>query len=144
MDDLPYKPGMSPAERELAALREELAKEKARNAKLQAARKRSTAKKTTTVKRAQTAQPARRPVKQLPPLKLPGEDQPRDRLGRFARKTGSVLKGALFGTARVVGGTIAAAQSGHKTVKRVLRKKRANGSKVGLVKSKRVRRRRKR
>lgn len=40
------------------------------------------------------------------------QEQPRDKLGRFARKTGQVLMGAAKGTAKAV-------KSVHKTVKRV-------------------------
>jgi hypothetical protein len=51
--------------------------------------------------------PAKRVVKPQPPV-----EQPRDRFGRFARKTGQVLWGAAKGTVKAAG-------KAHRTVKRV-------------------------
>ncbi len=66
--------------------------------------------------RKQTAKAGSRPVKKLPPMRLPGEEQPRDALGRFARKTGTFLWGA---TGKVIVGTAKGIKKAHKTVKRV-------------------------
>lgn len=60
-----------------------------------------------------------RSKKSLPPVRLPGEEQPRDSLGRFARKTGAVLWGAAKGAGRAVVGTAKGIKKAHKTVKRV-------------------------
>jgi hypothetical protein len=97
------------------------------------------------VVRSQTAKAtSARPKKALPTYRLPGE-QPRDRMGRFASKTGQVLKGAIFGTAHVVGGTVAAAQHGYKTVKGAhKRRKKAAGHGTTVLAGKPKRRRHKR
>jgi hypothetical protein len=145
MDDLPYKSGKSPAERAEGAKREWEAelKKRAASEKRQATRAANTKRRPTTVKRTQTARVGSRPVNKLPPMCTPGE-QPRDNLGRFASKTGQVLKGAIFGTAHVVGGTVAAAQVGYKTVKGAhKRRKKAAGHGMTVLAGKPKRRRRK-
>lgn len=67
--------------------------------------------------------PVKRKPKPLPTLQ--GGEQPRDRLGRFARKTGQVLWGAAKVTGKAIKGTAKAIKRAHKTVKRV----QANGRK---------------
>src|SRR6266705_4139969 len=42
-----------------------------------------------------------RPKKALPAYRMPGEEQPRDSFGRFARKTGAVLWAILYPSLRV-------------------------------------------
>jgi len=116
MEDFPYKPGQSPQEREIAALRQELAREKARNARKQPAKR-----KTTRSQKVSTP----KPKKSLPPVRLLGEEQPRDHLGRFARKTGAVLWGATKATGRAIKGTAKAMKRAHKTVKRADIRRRA-------------------
>ena len=65
----------------------------------------------------QSAQKRKSPVKKPPsPMKT---EQPRDHLGRFARKAGAVIWGAAKGTVKAVKGTSKAVESVHRTVKRV-------------------------
>ena len=166
MDDMPYKPGKSPAEIEEGARREWQAELKKREAAAKhkstrdanAKRRPPTARETTTrATKKQTARAGSRPVKKLPPMRASGE-QPRDRLGRFARKTGAVLWGAAKGTVKAVKSTAKAVGKAHKTVKRVSAnaRRRANlearerrialaerEKKLGLRKKKVTRRRRK-
>jgi hypothetical protein len=77
-------------------------------------RKRKTT--TTTSRNQRTAKTPPRPKKELPRSSV---SQPRDHLGRFARKTGEVLWGAAKGTVGLVAGGVQAARSAHKRVQRV-------------------------
>src|SRR2546430_17682678 len=113
MNNLPYKPGQSPEELEIARLKEELRKERSRNARTSPrptapASKPPTARQTTAQRRkptnararqSQTVKSTARPKKSLPPMRTPGE-QPRDNLGRFASKAGDVLKATARGTSK--------------------------------------------
>lgn len=107
MDDLPLKPAPTPAA---------------------PVRKRTPAKRKSPTRQAQTVKASARPKRQFPPVRLPGEEQPRDRFGRFARKTGAVLWSATKATGRAVAGTVKTVRKAHKTVKRVQSsaRKRAN------------------
>jgi hypothetical protein len=122
MDDMPYKPGMSPEEIAEGARREweEEQKKRARRrtAKPPSQRKPTATRRTSGTFRAQTAKTAKRPVKRLPPLGSKQAVQPRDRLGRFASKVWAGTKMAVKGTARVVGGAVKTARKAHKTIKR--------------------------
>jgi hypothetical protein len=167
MDDMPYKPGKSPAEIEEGARREWQAELKKREiaAKRKAtrdanAKRRPPTARQTTVKRTQTARAGNRPVKKLPPMRTPG-GQPRDSRGRWV-KVGAALwsgtKATVKGTVKAVKGTAKAVGKAHKTVKRVSAnaRRRANlearerrialaerEKKLGLRKKKVTRRRRK-
>jgi hypothetical protein len=63
----------------------------------------------------QTAQMPATPKKELPRSSV---SQPRDHLGRFARKTGAVLWGMAKGTARAVVGGVKTARKAHEAVSR--------------------------
>ena len=59
------------------------------------------------------------PTKRKAPVKKPLPiEQPRDRLGRFARKTGQVLWAGAKATGKAIKGTAKAVKSAHKTIKR--------------------------
>lgn len=147
MDDLPYKPGKSPAEIEEGARREWQAELKKREAaaKRKATREANAKRRPATTTRKQMAKAGSHPVKPMPKMHTPG-DQPRGPDGRWikvgkavwsgTKATGRAAKHVLFGTAAIVGGTVAAAQSGHRIVKKSMSKKRSS------VKRKRVIRRR--
>jgi hypothetical protein len=64
----------------------------------------------------QVAKTPARPKKEIPRSAV---SQPRDHLGRFARKTGAVLWGVAKGTVSAVAGGVKTARKAHKTVKRV-------------------------
>jgi len=121
MDDLPYKPGKSPQELEEGARREwEVELKKRESADKRRLTRVRNAKKSTSTRRGSPATQSRtgktkRPVKSLPPM----AGQPRDHLGRFARKAGAVLWGATKATGRVIKATVKGVKSAHKTVKRV-------------------------
>jgi hypothetical protein len=140
MPDIPMKP-----ELELKRLREEVAflqkeiTQQKRASSSKPARKRKSTRTTTSVK--QTAMTVKRPVRKLPPLGAKQTEQPRDRLGRFARKTGAVLLAGAKATSRAVAGTVKGVRKAHKTVKKIKRAAKRNGTKEGLVKRKRVVRR---
>jgi hypothetical protein len=99
MEDLPMKPRSAPT-----------VKRKPASSASPSPRRRSTA------TRNQTAKTASRPVKPLPPMK--STEQPRDSLGRFARKTGAVLWSGAKATGRAIRGTARGIKKAHKTVKR--------------------------
>jgi len=88
MEDLPMKPRSAPT-----------VKRKPASSASKSPRRRSTA------TRNQTAKTTARPVKPLPPLGAKQTEQPRDRLGRFARKTGAVLWSGAKATGRAIRGT---------------------------------------
>lgn len=69
-------------------------------------------------RKATTKQQATMPVRSKKELPRSSVSQPRDHLGRFARKTGAVLWGVAKGTARAVVGTARVAQKAHKAVSR--------------------------
>lgn len=59
------------------------------------------------------------PKSKTKPVKPSPKQQPRDPLGRFARKTGQVLWGAAKGTVKAVKGTVKTVKKVHRTVKRI-------------------------
>ncbi len=103
MEDLPMKAPTTKAQSEKSAV-----------AKASTTRS-STAKPTTrrrsTTTRAKTAKSGTRPVKPMP------QEQPRDSLGRFARKTGQVLWAGVKTAGRAVVGTAKGIRKAHRTVK---------------------------
>ena len=101
MPDLPMKPPTK-AQFEKSAVRRITAKS-------------TTRRRSTSTTRSKTARVGSKPVKPLPPMH---GDQPRDALGRFARKTGQVLWGAAKATGKAVVGTAKALHRTHKAVKR--------------------------
>jgi len=111
MPDIPMKP-----ELELKRLREEVAflqkeiTQQKRASSPKPARKRKSTRTTTSVK--QTAMTVKRPVKKLPPLGAKQTEQPRDRLGRFARKAGTFIVGTVASSAKTI-------RKAHRTVSRV-------------------------
>lgn len=80
-------------------------------------------KKNSTTKAKQSTTPTQ-PKKPIPASSV----QPRDRLGRFASKAGSLLWGATKGTARAVAGTVKVGKKVHKGVQahQKQQKRRAN------------------
>ena len=107
MEDLPMKASTTKAQSEKSAVAK-ASTTRSSTAKPTPVRRRST----TTRRKTATS---KRPVKPLPPLQ---GDQPRDALGRFARKTGQVLWGAAKATGRAIVGT---AKGIHRTHTRMMR-----------------------
>lgn len=108
MEDLPVKPQPAP---------KPAAPAKRRTARPPTARQTTESRRKTRTSNARVPKAVKRPVKPLPPMR--GEAQPRDHLGRFARKVGAGLWGAAKGTGRAIAGTVKGARKLHRKIKHV-------------------------